>query len=169
MKYHSILRNEHFNNLAANIRVPLLSPGWRKRHPHVPLVSLEKQFSAAVFNDVWNHGNDVWNHGEVLTAFVNLITAIVEADERLHYSKEDMDWFVQVLEGDNAPTVMALFCTWYRAPDTFLTPAEIAEKTGTAESTWRNKAAAGAIPGAIKKGKQWLLPQTALRSQGVNV
>jgi len=162
MKYRDVLRNKHFNNLAVSIRVPLLSPGWRKRHPHVPLISLEKQFSAAVFNDVWNRG-------EVLTAFVNLITAIVEADERLSYSKEDMDWFVNVLENDNAQAILALFCAWYSAPDVFLTPAEVAQKTDTAESTWRNRAAAGKIPGAIKKGKQWLLPKTALRSQGVNV
>jgi len=162
MKYRDVLRNEHFNNLAANIRVPLLSPGWRKRHPHVPLLALEERFSAAVFSDVWNRG-------EVLTAFVNLITAITLADERLHYTKEDMSWFVNVLENDNAQAILALFCAWYSAPDTFFTPAEVAEKTGTAESTWRNKAAAGEIPGAIKKGKQWLLPQTALRSQGVNV
>lgn len=51
----------------------------------------------------------------------------------------------------------------------YVTPLEAAERTGTAESTWRNKAAAGQIPGAIKKGKQWLLPVSVLRSQGVEV
>lgn len=34
-----------------------------------------------------------------------------------------------------------------------------AEKlTGIAASTWRNRCAAGKVPGAIKKGKTWLIP-----------
>lgn len=51
----------------------------------------------------------------------------------------------------------------------WLTPAEVAAATDTAESGWRNKAAAGEIPGAVKKGKQWLLLRSVLRAQGVKV
>lgn len=43
-----------------------------------------------------------------------------------------------------------------------LTPAEAAELTNTHESGWRNRAAAGEIPGAFKKGKQWLIPRSAV-------
>ena len=43
-------------------------------------------------------------------------------------------------------------------PRQYATPSEAAAFTGTAESTWRNRAAAGEIPGAVKKGKQWLIP-----------
>lgn len=46
--------------------------------------------------------------------------------------------------------------------DTFYTPAEAAEMTDTAESSWRNRAAAGKIAGAIKKGKQWLIPAAGI-------
>lgn len=46
--------------------------------------------------------------------------------------------------------------------ENYLTPDEIAERTGDAASGWRNKAAAGKIPGAIKKGKQWLIPASAV-------
>jgi hypothetical protein len=53
--------------------------------------------------------------------------------------------------------------------DNWMTPAEVAEATGTSDSQWRNKAAAGDIPGAVKKGKQWLLPRSVLRAQGVEV
>ncbi len=49
----------------------------------------------------------------------------------------------------------------------WLTPAEIAAATGTAESTWRNKAAAGEVPGAVKKGKQWLIPATTLEEHRI--
>ncbi len=50
-----------------------------------------------------------------------------------------------------------------------LTPAQVAALTATAESTWRNKAAAGDIPGARKAGKQWLLPRAVLRALDVAV
>lgn len=59
---------------------------------------------------------------------------------------------------------------YYTAFDaTELTPAQVAEITRTNESTWRNKAAAGDVPGAHKEGKQWLLPRAVLRAQGYNV
>lgn len=58
--------------------------------------------------------------------------------------------------------------TFYEmAEPTMLTPAEIAVKTGTSESSWRNRAAAGKIPGAFKKGKQWLIPYEYSRAQKV--
>lgn len=44
------------------------------------------------------------------------------------------------------------------APDALLTPAEAEERTNWAASSWRNWAAAGRLPGAFKKGKQWLIP-----------
>jgi len=44
----------------------------------------------------------------------------------------------------------------------YLTPYEIAILTDTNESTWRNKAARGELRGAVKKGKQWLIPRVAL-------
>lgn len=49
--------------------------------------------------------------------------------------------------------------------ESWLTPQEVAEATGTSDSQWRNKAAAGDIPGAIKKGKQWLLPRSVLNKR----
>jgi len=57
----------------------------------------------------------------------------------------------------------------YVYPFPWLSPAEVAQITGTAESTWRNRAAAGKIPDAVKVGKQWLLPRAVLRAQGVAV
>jgi hypothetical protein len=48
------------------------------------------------------------------------------------------------------------------ASERFVTPAQVAAQTNTSESLWRNRAAAGSIPGAIKAGKQWLLPRDVL-------
>lgn len=48
----------------------------------------------------------------------------------------------------------------------WMTPVEVAAETGTEESVWRKRAARGDVPGAVKKGKQWLLPRLELRKQG---
>lgn len=74
---------------------------------------------------------------------------------------------------DRDPTVYKPADLHWYAPDPnefeWFTPAEVASLTGTAESGWRNKAAAGEIPGAIKKGKQWLIPRATLRAMHVKV
>jgi|Deesub1362A_J573_1020465.scaffolds.fasta_scaffold00751_12 hypothetical protein len=44
----------------------------------------------------------------------------------------------------------------------WLTTSEAAELTGESESTWRNRCARHDVPGAIKKGKQWLIPAAAV-------
>lgn len=164
MNYQDILQNEHFNNLAATIRVAFHSAAWKQNHTHVPFWTLNKAFADAVFIDT------EMNKELVIERFTALITALADADPALcWYTAEDMDWFLQTLDSDHAKVVLSLFLAWYSAPDTYYTPAEIASITGTAESGWRNKAAAGEIPGAIKKGKQWLIPRTVLRAQGVKV
>jgi len=44
----------------------------------------------------------------------------------------------------------------------WLSPDEAAALTSTSASSWRNRAAAGKIPGAFKKGKQWLIPRATV-------
>lgn len=50
----------------------------------------------------------------------------------------------------------ALSPEWY-------SPVGAATATGTSESSWRNRAAAGQIPGAFKVGKQWVIPASAVQ------
>lgn len=161
MKYLDVVRGEHFNNLAAMIRVAWRKQ-WHDEHPEVPFWTLEKAFSDAVMADA------TWDRNAVLEGFVTLITRLVEADPALcWYTEEDMNWFVQTLDAPDGKTILTLFCAMYSAPDSYLTPAEVAAATDTAESGWRNKANAGEIPGAIKKGKQWLLPRAVLIARGI--
>jgi len=163
MKYSDILNNPHFNNLGAIIRVPFQSPEWRRGHSGVPFWNLNKAFVDATPID------GPWNTADVISSFTTLITSISTADPHLTYTEDDINWFVAMLDSEEHKAVVKMFQAWYSAPDTMLTPAEVAAATGTAESTWRNKAAAGHIPGAEKKGKQWLLPRSILRSQGIDV
>jgi hypothetical protein len=164
MKHSDILKDPHFNNLAAIIRVPTLSQTWREEHLEVPFWTLLDELS-----DVKTEEAFATNRQEFVIRFRRFLVTLTTADSRLAYTEDDLAWFVQVMDGQHALVIASLLLAWSSAPDTLLTPAEIAAATGTAESTWRNKAAAGAIPGAVKKGKQWLLPRSVLRSQGLNL
>ena len=104
---------------------------------------------------------------EILVRFLALINAMHEADEQVTWSEDNLRWFVELLDSDAARTVLSLLLAFASAHDEWLTPAEIAGMTNTAESGWRNKAAAGEIPGAYKKGKQWLIPAHTLRALGI--
>jgi hypothetical protein len=112
-----------------------------------------------------------WSKPHVIATFTKLLTSISSADRHLSYTTDDLDWLVHLMDQDPQEyrPVLKMLQAWFSAPDTLLTPAEVAEITVTAESTWRNKAARGEIPGAIKKGKQWLLPASVLRAQGVDI
>jgi excisionase family DNA binding protein len=71
---------------------------------------------------------------------------------------------LDLLRAEQERTIEGLLSEYY-----WMTPAEVAAETGTEESTWRRKLIAGQIPGAMKKGKQWLLPRLRLRELGVRV
>jgi hypothetical protein len=162
LNHTEILRNEHFNNLAAILRVSL-TDHWRNEHPSVPVLKREDDLAKLVFAKNWPV-----DKAEVLDCLTGWLTGLVQADpELMWYTMEDLDWLLGVLDSDDAKTVLSLFMAWIRAETEYLTPAEIAERTGTAESGWRNKAAAQEIPGAVKKGKQWLLPEVVLRAKGI--
>ena len=165
MNFNDVIKNPHFVALAAILRVPFSSLHWRRKHPQVPFWTLNENLSKAI------HVDTPLNRDQVVKAISEILVSVTEADPTLCYTPEDLDWLFSWLDQDDtvAKAVFSLLMAYYSAEAEFLTPAEAAERTGTAESTWRNKAAAGKIPGAIKKGKQWLLPVSVLRSQGVEV
>lgn len=160
MKYSDVLRNPHFNNLAAIVRVPFLSQTWRSEHPEVPFWKLLDEMDQVKTAQAFAS-----NRQEFVERFCAFLVALTTADPHLAYIEADMQWFAEVMDSEHALTIISLLFAWFSAPDTMLTPAEAAEISGMAESTWRNKAASGEVPGAIKKGKQWLLPQSVVRSR----
>lgn len=58
---------------------------------------------------------------------------------------------------------------WAPALESWLTPAEAEKLTGISESTWRGRCWRGDVPGATKKGRDWLMPRAWLRAQGYKV
>jgi hypothetical protein len=160
MRFTEITRDPRFANLTAMLRVPFGSWGWKQEHPEVPFWTLWKRFDKQVPVE------PPWNRDEALSALLDLLSSVARADEGLSYREEDLDWLVGAASGERALVVLNLLKAYATAPDETYTPAELALATGTAESSWRNKAAAGAIPGAVKRGKQWLLPRSVLLAQG---
>lgn len=139
-----ILTNEHFQSIAAVIR------GARYSDAHAPI----EDAYAALVKATRPYKPDEW-----LDKFSKLQLEIGDQFPHMRPTTEDIAWLVRVLDGDRPETTLAMLIAYASAPEERMTPAEIAAATGTAESGWRSKAAAGELPGSIKKGKQWLIPK----------
>ena len=161
MNYSDILKNPHFNNLAAIVRVPFHSLEWKTKHPEVAFWTLMDNLKSVTPLD------PKWNKCEVVEALTSLLVSLTKADSRLSYTEEDLNWLFSVLDTEQHKTIILLWMAWFSAPDEGMTTAEIAEATGTSESQWRNKAAAGYFPGARKTGKTWVIPKSILKSRSL--
>jgi hypothetical protein len=164
MQITQILNNPHFCNLVAIIRIPLHSWEWCEENPEV-------RFAARIYHIeslmTRVHFQDEGDKYEFTQLFIRLLKDIKLADDRLRYTKDDIQWFAEAIEQEQALVIMSMLIASAHAEDQYLTPPEIAAQTGKSESNWRNKAAAGEFPGAIKKGKVWLIPYSVLRSRGI--
>ncbi len=150
MQITQILNNQHFCNIVAIIRVPLHSREWRDENPEV-------RFEARIFSIeslmTRYHFQDEGDKYEFTERFISLLKDFKKADDRLRYTKDDIQWFVEVTEQEQALVIMSMLLASAHAEDEYLTPPQIAVKTVTSESDWRYKAAVGEFPGATKRGK----------------
>lgn len=164
VKYREILQNPHFLNLALVIRAGF-GLGWRRQHADVPFWTLLNSVAALVFVDAVP-----LDRTKTLSALVDLLVAMTSADARLGYDREDIEWLVSVLDDrELAQPVLGLLLAYGSAAPDLLTPAEVAGLAGGGESTWRARAASGEFPGAVKKGKTWLIPRESLLARGILV
>lgn len=154
--FTAIIKHPNFVRISAIIRMPFWSHNWKRAHPDVPFWSLLDDVKKPL---------QIGNREEVFGALSGLLREIADATERLRYSIDDMDWLVRTLDKPDWTTTIWLLMAYASAPDTLYSSAELAAVTETAESTWRKYAANGAVPGAVKKGKQWLLPKSVLIAQ----
>lgn len=158
-----IVQNEHFRSIAAILHIPLSSQRWRSEHPQVPFLTLWDALADTVALERPYQAQDT------LTALVALQVAVAEADPHLALPEAAMVWLIERLEGSDGKLIVALLTAYASATWEYATPAEVAAATGTDDSWWRQQAIAGTIPGAFKKGKQWLLPTSVLRLRGIAV
>lgn len=153
MKFSEIVNHPSFQNIAAALRVPFRSTAWRDEHPHVAFWTL--------CNALVDLPGAI-QHPDWLSRWTDLQVALAEADADLALAEADVTWLLSWLEHEpasEATAVVTLLYAYASAPDEMMTTAEIAAATATAESGWRNNAAAGNLPAAAKRGKQWLIPE----------
>ena len=162
MSIHGAINDPHFQNLAAVLGVPYRMYRWRQEHATVPFWTLHEALEKALAaSKIDGDGN------RVVSAFLTLLTEVRAADPHLAYSEDDMTYFLGACDDHGAALMVGMLIAYASAREDYHTPAEIAAATGTAESGWRNKAAAGDFPGSLKKGKQWLIPASLLRARGI--
>lgn len=158
MDYTAIIQDDQFQRLAAFLRAAS-RPAWLAEHP-------ASKFGF-YFNNFARHARAYHSdlNGDLVADYAGMVSSAVEADTRLsgYMTTDVLDWFVGILGEADAGTVLALLLAVSACEDTMLTPVEAAEASGMSESHWRNQAAAGSIPGAQKKGKQWLIPRSWIR------
>lgn len=145
MLYSDILKNDNFQDIAACIRSVHYSDD--KSYSLFPTALNQ------LVEVTWPYHPDEW-----LDRFVDLQMVMLEKHQ-VSLSTDNLDWLTGQLGTERPDAIVSLLLAYATAPEETLTPVEIAEMTGTAESGWRNKAAAGLLPGAMKKGKQWLIPK----------
>lgn len=145
MRYSDFLENKHFRSITNAIRSILYG---------------EPSAEFATARDMLIEVTWPYIAGDWRERFAALQTVMLEK-HGTSINVDDVQWLLNQLNTLGRPDVfVSLLMAHATAPvEELLTPVEMAELTGTAESTWRNKASAGQLPGAIKKGKQWLIPQ----------
>jgi hypothetical protein len=163
INFLEVTQNEHFQNLAQIIRRPFNSLNWRSNHNNIPFWSMLKEVMSVKSAEYFRKPE---GRNEFIGRFTSLLISLAQSDTELSYTTGDMDWFVGVMNGEFALPIMSMLFAYASAPTDMLTPAEIAEITSTSESSWRNRAAAGELVGAVKRGRQWLIPRAVIKSYG---
>lgn len=158
MLYAEIIENEHFIRLAGVIR-PVIGPWGPQRFNRPGLMPLYEELRTLTFVEppTFDAGRE-----KLVTLYAELLHLIVEQEPKLRYTEDDLAWLVAAIDSPDAQVVLSLLLAVASCREEMVTPAEAAERTGMSESHWRNTAAAGGIPGAEKRGKQWLIPVSVL-------
>jgi len=105
--YSDILRNPHFNNLAAIIRQPFLSKQWRREHSAVPFWQIL---------DGLNKAKEA-QAKEFVIVFCDLLSKLAAADFSLAYTIDDLAWFINAMDGEHALTVASLLLAYASASE----------------------------------------------------
>ncbi|GHP00945.1 hypothetical protein KSF_109920 [Reticulibacter mediterranei] len=157
-------QNPHFLRFVAILGVPQFIE-WRQAHPEVPsvrgtlnrLMKLRKHLPTRSIQQ------------QFLNEFVGMLVWIVQADEHLHYSVEDMDWIIESVSSPDAPLIFSTLFVYASCPIRWFSAEQVATFAGRSPSTWQKRAADGLIVGVEKIGKTWLFSESGLAAAGVTV
>lgn len=162
-----LLQHPSMRRIAAVLRVAM-SHEWQAEYPETTFWAAWQRLT----DKHYRQGGQVHPtlQDNAVSDICVVLAGIVQADSRLSlYTEDDLRWLTSEIAGERGSLMLTMLVMLaYTTPSNeWMTPVEVAEATDTADSGWRNKAAAGGIPGAILKGKQWLLPRSILEAMGV--
>lgn len=147
-----VVHDVHFVRLAAILRFP-----FKHYYPsrHGPWVDRVREFETGI---------RLGDRTKILAAIAAITPELSTISPRLQFHSDDITWLVGVMDRNTEwwTTVLSMLLAVASATDKYYSPAELAQVTSTAESTWRLYAADGTVPGAVKKGKQWLLCRSVI-------
>lgn len=156
--FAAIINNVHFQRIVIILRTV---HGRASLQQKLPFWDMFKACQIAI---------QTGNKDEIIATFTDLLRGIANAEERLRYSEGDLLWFIRTLDEKKYQTPLLLVLTFATTPalgpEAWITTAQAAAVTDTAESTWRYRANTGAVLGAVRKGKTWLLPRFILIAEG---
>lgn len=156
MRFSDIIEDVNFRAICVPIRVAMNARGvWLQRRQYIPFWNLYRALEKATVS----YSAQMEVYVPALTAMLSNIAKVMPA---LAINQDTFDGYLRLIDtyGAVVPPMMLAYAS---ASERFATPAQVADATGTSESLWRNRSAANEIPGAVKMGKQWLLPRDVLR------
>ena len=133
MHLEATLSTPACQRLASLLALPRKSTAWRQTHLDVPYWALLGETEKAAFAPVFSVESFV-------DALRILLRAIASTGEASQYWEKDSDWLagqMTAVPQQARCELAAAFCSLCVTQADYLTPAEIAEVTGTHESGWR--------------------------------
>jgi hypothetical protein len=151
-------RRAHFAIRAQRLMLPTLAAAYHKEREPLALkieahIGPGEQYASLRYIWVAPDGEIAYNSGDAPFEKQDEFHALQWAWDQGYRRADEEVWTLDLPA--TLPAVDA---------NKWLTPAEAAALTGTSESSWRNRCAAGQVEGAFKKGKQWIIPHASVEA-----
>lgn len=159
MLSQDIINAPTFRLLGALLR-HMNSAAWRKKHP----IAAGGQTSIAWQKLFATSGGRIGSSSsEADAAVTNMLTVTnaMQADPALWglLSTDDVDWIVEHVGSKDRRLLLNMLGVLIYTEADLITADEAAEISGHSAVNWRTRAAAGSVPGAVKKSNTWLFPR----------
>ncbi len=168
-----ITTNQRLNNLISAMLLAFFSKQWQSEHQDVWPEGTTSKF-LEVFDALVGAGGAGESNRlraiEVLQSTMNQIHTI--DPELKSCSSADLEWLSEINQAtpDFIEQVLATIWVWLHPMDEELTPQEaraaMPQQNQRHLSVIYRRMRSGLVPGAVKRGRQWLIPKSSLVALG---
>lgn len=162
-EFADILSNEHLIRFAGLFQITM-TKGWGENHPQVASVRSRLNYLARIIR-----GGETFDIRAFQAEWTKLIADIVQADEDLSYSSEDLEWFYHLLENQRqARDVLLLLFATASTQSRWYTCGQLAKTTALTDIAWRKRAAKPGNPWLARTwGNTHVFSELILRARGI--